>query len=232
MKLPFDKIYCLHLADDTERYEQCICEFKRIGILDQVEFWWTCKRNISNEVGLTIPTLIDQTYEDWLSKNLISRKELAGNVFNCAFEHYTIVKTSYQRGFNHILIIEDDIRFIDNLKLIEDTFSNLPEDYDILKLHDSEGSAYEDWYWDGPSDKQVFRKENNFAHSTLCYALSNKGMYAYYRLLDYRFTAADQINVSTLSENGAINVYTIRYRIVLDGNNKSRINMNEIDIKK
>ena len=36
-------------------------------------------------------------------------------VFNCAFEHYTIVKQAYLRGLNNILVFEYDIRFISNV---------------------------------------------------------------------------------------------------------------------
>lgn len=223
MKMPFDKIYCLHLADDIDRYEYCVNEFNKIGILDQVEFWWTCKRNISNDIGYTIPTLIDDNYERELNRNIISRNELYGNIFNCTLEHYTIMKTSYLRGFDNILIMEDDVRFIDNLELIEDTFNNLPNNYDIIKFYDTEGSVCEGWYSNDKSNKQVFRKIYNFAHGTVCYALSNHGMKEYCSLIDNEFVPVDQINIVPLTLNGIINAYNLEYRIILDSINKSRI---------
>ena len=46
-------------------------------------------------------------------------------VFNCAFEHYTIVKQAYLRGLNNILVFEYDIRFISNVCAAKKVFTKL-----------------------------------------------------------------------------------------------------------
>lgn len=34
------------------------------------------------------------------------------NEYDCARNHYTIIKTAYDLGYEHILVMEDDIRFL------------------------------------------------------------------------------------------------------------------------
>ena len=38
MNIPFDKRYCIHLAESQDRYTNCIKEFDRLGISDKVSY--------------------------------------------------------------------------------------------------------------------------------------------------------------------------------------------------
>ena len=111
MKLPFDKVYMLHLAENENRLNFMVDQFKHHGISKQVEIWWTCKRDISIEIGNKLNSLHTEQY-DWYQGNEES-KGVYGGVFNCAFEHYTIIKQAYLRGFESILIIEDEYSLAD-----------------------------------------------------------------------------------------------------------------------
>ena len=219
MILPFDKIWCLHLAENKEREKHCLNEFKKINIENKVNFWWTCRRRISNDIGLWLDELHNGDY-DSLSGN---KKLIYGAVFNCSLEHYSIIKTSYYRGFEHILIFEDDIRFVNNINLIKNTFNNIPKDYDIIKFYDIEGHVYDDWYINDNSNNQEFIKTTNFGHSTAFYALSRKGMALYCSLMDKKFVPADNIDVSMYAYQGVINVYRVARRIAYGDNFKSDI---------
>ena len=130
MKLPFDKIYCLHLSEDKERENQIKKQFKFLGITKQVDIWWTCKRDISNKIGKMITSLHTKFYNTYSKNN----NKLYGNVFNCSFEHYSIIKQAYMRGFNNILIIEDDVVFNRDKEKIQYIMNNIPDDYDIIKF--------------------------------------------------------------------------------------------------
>ena len=98
MKLPFDKVYCLHLATDTDRYEYCQKLFSKLGISDQVNYWWTTKRKISNIIGASLKTFKTEYYEYVYRIN----PTVYGSLFNCTLEQYTIVKQAYERGFENI----------------------------------------------------------------------------------------------------------------------------------
>lgn len=51
MTLPFDKIYCIHLVESKDRYNNLMNQFTKLNIQDQVDIWWTCKRDISKVIG-------------------------------------------------------------------------------------------------------------------------------------------------------------------------------------
>ena len=79
MKLPFDKVYMLHLAENENRLNFMVNQFKHHGISKQVEIWWTCKRDISIEIRNNIKTLHTNHY-DWYQgkkkkKNVIPRNK-------------------------------------------------------------------------------------------------------------------------------------------------------------
>ena len=188
MTLPFDKIYCLHLAENKERYENIIKQFERLGIKDQVEIWWTCKREISNTIGQMIPTLKVDYYGD--IDSLKPEKKIMGGVFNCALEHYTIIKQAYLRGFNNILIMEDDIKFIDDIEKIEYMFNSVPNDYDLVKFWTT-GMNKERITNNEPYKKLSSKSGKAAMFSNMCYAISRNGMKRYIELTDENFTPAD-----------------------------------------
>ena len=47
---------------------------------------------------------------------------------------YSIIKETYELGYNNVLILEDDIQFNKDLSLLRNTLNNIPEDYDILQF--------------------------------------------------------------------------------------------------
>ena len=132
MIFPFDKIICLHLVEDINRYNSIIDQIKYFGIEDKFEFWYTCKKSpITNQIGNNMNNLKDGYYESIKRKN----PDVYGNVFDCAYNHYNIIKTAYLRGFNNVLIIEDDILFNKDKKILETLFNNIPQDYNIIKFY-------------------------------------------------------------------------------------------------
>ena len=127
-----DKIYFLHLSDRYDREQWMNNQIQQIGFpKDKVNIWWTCRRNISNEVTKYIESLHSDFYELYKDEN----PGIGGGIFNCVFEHYSIIRTSYERGFNYILIFEDDVKFMVDLPVFEKFIELLPNDFHICKFH-------------------------------------------------------------------------------------------------
>lgn len=180
MQTKFDKIYVIHLASRKDRLENIKSQFSKVGL--DYEIWWTTKRPFSTKIALSAfnDTIRDGYYDSIETHN----KETYGSVFNCTFEHYTVIKQAYERGMENILICEDDINFIADPSIINIAFNNLPNDYTLIK------------YWGTYINYNCFDKTNLFIKfssdlSTLCYTLSRKGMEQYMNSVENKFVAAD-----------------------------------------
>ena len=75
MKLPFDKVYMLHLAENENRLNFMVNQFKHHGISKQVEIWWTCKRDISIEIGNNMLFINFIVFNHKVIKNNKERRE-------------------------------------------------------------------------------------------------------------------------------------------------------------
>ena len=176
----FDKIYCLHLAEAKERYDSLLKEFNSVGILKNVEIWWTCKRQISSTLGKYL-------YE----KEYKSSNNYYAGAFNCQIEHYSIIKQAYLRGYENILILEDDIAFIKDIEYIQKIINGIPKDYDILKLYDTYQSNGKYKIKEENSNLFIPFEYGTYGCSTLAYALSRKGMEYYIDFVDNKYVFAD-----------------------------------------
>ena len=90
----------------------------RIGLWDKVHLHWC------------FPT----RYNDKLISCLKTCK--AGTrpgAFNATMGHYAVLKSAYELGAKHALVMEDDVRFAEDTGLLATGFQSLPSDYDIAK---------------------------------------------------------------------------------------------------
>jgi hypothetical protein len=182
----FDKVYCLHLAESTERYDFILKEFIKMGITDQVEIWWSVKRPISTKIGNYIKSLHSDYYNTFKKYN----PELYGAVFNVAFEFYTIIKQAYLRGFNSILLMEDDIIFNKPIEFYINLFNNLPEDWDVLRLGYADNKKYIDKNFLYSCGEQLV-KCDIFLPGTCMFALNRRGMEYYINYMNDKFEWSD-----------------------------------------
>ena len=209
MKFPFDKIYCLHLAEREDRHKNLLNELSVVGLFDSTNIWWTCFRPFSEIAGNSITTLKTEYYHE----RSMERNNVMAGVFNCALEHYTIVKQSYLRGFDNILIMEDDIKFDVDKSVLEKAISLIPNDYDLIRFWSTEYIAENLSAYNGEEDLyvKITDRGNIVSNSTLCYALSRKGMERYIKVMDDMFIPADvpfnYFNVNKL------NVYRLNYKV-------------------
>ena len=105
----FDRIYCINIDRRVDRWESCIKEFEKHGL--QVERFSAIDGN-NEKYNLGYP------YDN----------ELAG-----AMSHLNVLKRSKELGLKNVLILEDDVVFIDNLnELLCEYIKQLPENWDGL----------------------------------------------------------------------------------------------------
>ena len=69
--------------------------------------------------------------------------------FSCTMGHYSILKTAYELGISHVLVLEDDIRFLRDHVLLQTIIDGLPGDYDFAKF---------EWYPRGSESASYFEK--------------------------------------------------------------------------
>lgn len=183
MKLPFDKIYFLAYSDDPRRTYNVYKQIKNLALLpDQYVINYTSFFPYAEMCG---KALLPADYErlDW-----IRYKNSFAGVFNCVSEHYKMIRSAYNLCYKKILVCEDDVNFIDNYNLIEDTFNRLPDKFGIVKFYHTD--------YKQTTDDFVLRPVtgyNDGVKSTLCYALDRDGMKSYMRSFEKSFRPADDV---------------------------------------
>lgn len=109
LKKYFDKIYCINLDRREDRWEESVKEFEKWGLLDQVERY-----------SAIDGTTLENPYR-------VNNGELG-----LIETHLNIIKESKEKKYNSVLLIEDDIEFTDEIKLLDQYFNSLPQKWDIL----------------------------------------------------------------------------------------------------
>lgn len=123
----FDAIYCLSLADNLKRREFLSDELNRVGILNSGIFHWKI-------------TVVNNFYKYiWTNKDFNLNKywgNVTGNnsALNCSMGHYELYRELQALGYKRVLILEDDVCFLNNLDEICEILEFIPDDYDICLL--------------------------------------------------------------------------------------------------
>lgn len=103
----FDEIYCINLPERTDRWKQCEDEFKKHN-LDVIR--------VEGSKGTPI--------------NGLKSGEVGLTLTNV-----NILKSAKERGLNKILILEDDVVFIENfVEKFENKIELLPDSWDTIQL--------------------------------------------------------------------------------------------------
>jgi len=185
MKLSDFKIFVLHLSNKKDRMKN-IDKLKK-ELSSDLDIWWACNGPIDKEIGENCESLRTEYYDSQRRKdNLVYDK-----VYNCALNHYSIIKTSYERGFENIMILEDDVRLKNGKKGLIDVLEKLPSNYVIAKLYYTNQQLYES------ADSETFLavkklvKNNEWFLSTAAYCLSREGMKRMIKAYDKILKPAD-----------------------------------------
>ena len=167
----FDKVYVIHLSDRPDRLKVIIPEFSKVGLLDKLDIRWTCRKNVYKRMAPAIPELNIGIY-----KNSIERQ---AGVIGCTLNHYELIKTSYERGFEHIMIFENDIKFNCDEKMFNLIISKIPDDYKICMLGYT-GCDDPDRVQEELNEDTVYYSKITgptwWAHGAYAYCISREGM--------------------------------------------------------
>lgn len=160
MELPFSETWMISLVERPDRYEKMKKQFEYFG--------WNVKEH---------RTVIHPWCKEIVDGFKKSKKGSFRfpNAFSCTREHYTLIKSAYLRGLDSICIIEDDVSFNINKSIWKKHLSNLPNDWDILRICCMRGITeqniieenYQNLFWSPVMVKMW---------GTGCYALSRNGM--------------------------------------------------------
>ena len=105
----FDKTYCINLDRRFDRWEECLIEFKKYDI-EGVIRWSAIDGNNINKLG---------------SCEKSSQTALI-------LTNIDILEDSIKNNLKNVLIMEDDIKFSDEVYNISEYFKYLPEDWDMV----------------------------------------------------------------------------------------------------
>jgi GR25 family glycosyltransferase involved in LPS biosynthesis len=123
----FDAIYVIHLSDRPDRLKVILPEFEKIGLRDKIDIRWTCRKNVYKRMADVLPEIS-------ISHRYKGNKAIQGGVIGCTLNHYDLIKTSYERGFENIMIFEDDIKFNCDEDIFKLIISHIPQYYKICML--------------------------------------------------------------------------------------------------
>jgi len=98
----FDKIFYINLNKDTERNQNLLFQFEKYNIT-----------NFERIFGVEFEQIPDKTYWRNFNLNSLNEKYILGSM-GCRASHKKIMSISMERGYNKILIFEDDIFFTED----------------------------------------------------------------------------------------------------------------------
>ena len=125
----FDKIFCINLQSRKDRWNECLMEFEKHGIIGVTRFEaivgnLICKEK-HGDMGLKEE---DPMYE----------KKLTGRL-GCLNSHLSLIKLAKAENLNRILILEDDVQFANNIqKTFRSISKQIPGDWSLLYLGGNE----------------------------------------------------------------------------------------------
>ena len=166
---------------------------------------------------------IDNNDDDFFSFDSHTRY----STFNCLIEHYKCLRQAYNRGFERIMICEDDFRIKSkDEEEFKATIMNIPDDGNIIKLHTWTNCLPNDAVIDDTNDELISYNEyfykivNSYKYhylSTNCIIYDRKGMEFMMHLIETEFHPADRYfsayfcdSFRNAINNNEINFYQIK----------------------
>lgn len=194
----FDVKFLLCCTKYKSRYESIKCELERIGISDYFVQW-------------DVPF---SPAKDILRKHIKVNQFLSkAGPFSCCLSHYKAMKTALGLGAKSCLILEDDIRFRNDLAFIKETLELLPPDFDYAQFENVKP-------WEMPLEEYLSLKDKNIVNKRWrrftnlrgggCYAMSSRGMQKIVEQIEMRLTGQKSplvINDYYVSQVSCINKY-------------------------
>ncbi|SEW17837.1 Glycosyltransferase family 25 (LPS biosynthesis protein) [Chitinophaga sp. YR573] len=125
----FDHIYCINLSSRSDRWAECLVEFDKHEIKGVERFEAIEGIPIAfNDYGTMGLEVNDNNY----------KVRLAGRI-GCLLSHLEVIKAAKAHNYSNILILEDDVQFVDDIQnRFFDSIDGLPDDWSLLYLGGNE----------------------------------------------------------------------------------------------
>ena len=210
LNLPFDHVCVIVHCQYPQRQQLMKEQIQKINAEDITEF-----RYVDSMPNVFKP-ISDNIFHNDRCK-LPGNEYVNNNCLSCYLNHYWAIKTSYERGYNNVLILEDDIFFIFVLNMIHQTFDNIPKDYKMIKfsqqLHTVNNSTMY-LFPNGDNGIQEFHKEyiDYKSWGSAGYMLSREGMKELIDIYNSEIMPADNIMYKLNNKN---EIYITKYQILL-----------------
>lgn len=117
----FDRIWCISYTGYPERRKSLERELERVGILGSGVFEW----------HYTFKSIFDNILFD-VTKGAGANETVNATITSVALAHYHCIRASYELGDRRCLILEDDIRFLEDAKTLKEIFDDMPSNADIV----------------------------------------------------------------------------------------------------
>jgi len=114
----FDKIFYINLEKDKDRNASMISQFEKFGITNYERF--------NAFTGGFIPN--EHAYRNFNNKE----HRYVVNSLACRESHLSVIKIAKERGYKRILILEDDVEFIDDPSTLLRINIGIINDWDML----------------------------------------------------------------------------------------------------
>lgn len=197
----FDRIWCISYTGFPERRSGAERELKRVGILDSGIFGWQ----------RTVPTIFNDILFDVTKKRKLNDCPTKGSL-SCLLGHYSCIKTSLGLGDRRILILEDDVSFLNDVDSIETGIDAMPTDSDVV-LFDWIASFTGDEAIDNRNLDRMKSTKTNDRYSRFdhlwggdCYMLSARAMKWISEEVERKFRPID-VYFTTLMDGQGLNRY-------------------------
>jgi len=207
MKMPFDKVFVLSLPSFKSRCKFMKAQLDNLGI--SFNFNWGIDLGNINKDSLDYKIQYPCIFGD---HHIHLSKKCLGTDISCSLNHYSAVYKAYEFGCNSILIFEDDLCFIKDKNLIEQSLNNIPKDADFVTWDPRFGIPEDINQFSKDLDlnqQKLYIKDNGqykFMYGGMMYAIMNrKTMKLYLDNQRKKFCAADHIH--GLFRNISVNKY-------------------------
>ena len=226
MKDIFDKVYCILNLDAEDRINNVTNTFNEYDInnINYIYTFYKPYNNIFESYTSLRTNYYDEIYFNY--DNTIYNK-----VFDCALNHYNIVKSAYKQNLHNILVFEDDIKINVDKQVFDKIIDNIPNDYDIIKFY----NLFDEYLPQTNGNNIEFIKMpiNKLSLSALMVAYSYNGMKHYIDIVEKNGFAPADIYFKTLINQEDLNVYCLNTCFITNESLPSTLvyNKQQVDVE-
>ena len=117
MNKNFDAVFCINLNRRPDRWKESLKEFEKHNIIVE---------RISAVDGETIKSRGEPNQKN---------KRIKPAEIGCSLSHLKALKTMIERGYEKILVLEDDVVFRDDISVFfNDNYHKIPDNWDMVLL--------------------------------------------------------------------------------------------------